>query len=195
MKNRWIVALCTSLLASVMLLQSVAFAVPEPQANTDSERYLVSVETISAEDAKEKLPIDVFQALYGNTSNGDLAPQLIQEPTYEFDMHHQEPYAFSVTTTRDRVFSDYVFTGHYGAVKVHLNETQPIGSETYTFVLYKLGFAWDTVLYTYNFPHGNTQDIRLTCSANDKIYFMIDPRGTRTVLEADSYIAKAANKI
>lgn len=171
---------------SVVVSQSHAFA---------SERYyddgLVSVDVIPNAEADSLLPDRLYDAVMFDTADvGGISVNGLSVPDSDnkWNLNTKGEYDFSVDTSGSTIYSNYVFTGHGGAVKVHLVETTTTSGQ-YTFKLCKRGF-FNTTLYTYKFDHGVNQTINMdSFDSSDKIYFLITPNGS-TKLSSSSYIKK-----
>lgn len=158
---------------------------------TDCENGLVSVEVIPNDEADALLPKNLYLAVNSieedyeyNSTKGLSVP----DASDIWNLTSDGQYNFTVNTSGSTIYSNYVFLGHGGSVKVHLVENTSTSGK-YTFKLYKRGTI-NTTLYTYKFDHGTTQTIEMdSFSSSDKIYFSIAPNGS-TILTNSSYIKK-----
>ena len=182
--------MCSVCLVLVMLLQSVAFAEPDSQPVSDFDQYLVSVETVSAEEAEEKLPPEVYQALYGDAFDDEISLYGLEEPktSNQYNLREKGKYYFPVSTKLDLIYSDYVFTGHSGHLTVFLKETS-LGSSNYKFIVYRRGTLYfDTEIDTYEFPRGSEEKGYIICNEDDLVYFCVDPIGQSLSISKASYL-------
>ena len=171
-------------LALVMCLSLCIPVFATPRAEKDTG--LVSVEIVSNEELMSMLPKEMADKLR------DPAPGIMpfgtEKPEYAWDFLYEGKYNFSVTTSRDQVYSNYYFTGHLGTVSVHLEENSTSSSGSYKFKLYQKGLV-DTTIRTYDFSRHATQDITVNdIDTNAKVFFGVDPWGNSIKIQ-NSYIA------
>lgn len=167
-------------------------ALPVSANASNSEEGLVSIEVISNEEADAFLPEYMVEAFAEETEDvsGNVSTYGLSYPSKKdkWNLDTEGKYEFSVDTQGSAIYSDYVFTGHGGSVKVHLNETTS-SSGKYTFKLCKRGLI-NTTIYKYEFSHGLKQTISMNdFDSDDLIYFIIDPN-KYTYMASDSYIKK-----
>ena len=153
--------ICNSISAMALLLvltmafQTVAYATPIFDADTDIENNPYLVETITGQAAIEQLPAELLDILRNEAS---LSPYGVSQPGYESHRHNfttDGQYDFYVSTKTSEIFSTKVFEGHDGRVTIHLEETCPASYGDYTFNIYKLHWTgWDAKIHILKFPQG-----------------------------------------
>ena len=147
--------------------------------NQEAEDGLVSIEVIPNAEA---------DAMFGDGAL--VSPYGLSVPSKSdvWDLDTDGIYYFSVDAEGSTIYSNYVFSGHSGSVKVYLDEKKSSTKDKHTFKLCKRG-TFNTTLYTYKFAHGTTQSIEMTCESDDLIYFSVTPNGD-TFISSTSYIKK-----
>lgn len=190
-----IISMSLSLVLSLMLISSpisLAKSSPLPESDTLNNPYLISVETISREELFNELPPETIFSVYGRGSNSAIVPFGLDQPTKLTHKHDLSisKYTFEVKTVKDSIYSTKTFIGHDGKFTVYLDEYYSASKGNWTFSVYALGTFWDAKKYTYSFPHGAKQTLRLTCDPDDILYLKFDPNGQRTRLSDSSYIKK-----
>lgn len=193
MKKLRQILLFALVLAMMVQLQSVTYATNESPAYEDADQYLVSVERILPEEAKEKLPEEVYNVFYGDTSDDEVTPYGIFAPEKSnvYDLNDGS-YHFWVNSSSDIIYSRYVFTGHDGAMLFVSDETstsEPLG--TYTLHIFKYKLILGTEIHTYAIPRGTNKALAFQCNADDLIYFGVNPKNKQTTLSNSSYVWKA----
>lgn len=167
-------------------------ALPASASAANPEEGLISIEVISNEEADASLPEYILETFEkdANDSSGNASTYSIKIPSKDdkWNLKTSGQYKFHVNTQMETIYSAYVFSGHGGSVKVHLDETTS-SSGNYKFKLCKRGLI-NTTIYTYKFAHGVEQTITMNdFDSDDLIYFAIVPNA-HTILSSDSYIKR-----
>ncbi len=174
-------------ISSVIGIHGVALA----SAETQSTEGLVSVEIIPNYIVDAYLPENLREAVAPrNMISNDYSTRGTTVPSADstWNLTSDGAYSFHVNSSTQTIYSNYVFTGHYGSVKVYLDEISSTSGQ-YTFRLYKRG-VFNTVLYKYKFDHGAEQTIEMSSfNSTDKIFFAITPDGL-TQMSTSSYIMR-----
>lgn len=170
-----------------------AFKGENNQPLEQKEAILVSVETISNEEADNQLPEEMQQAL----GNSDVSPLGVDVPSADvlWDLTEDGPRHFHASVTfLYPIYSSYCFTGHNGAIKLEVYEDTEVASgKTFDFVIYKRGLI-NTKVYTFVcfYYAGNTISRIDGFDADDLIYFKIEDNLRSDIhITNDSFIAKA----
>ena len=173
----------------VIVSQNTVFA---SAATSESKSGLISVEVVPNKEADKMLPDSLYKMVANdNKLDGKVSTKSLDIPDSDhiWDLGTKGKYSFHVDTSRSAIFSNYVYTGHSGGIKVHLEETMPAKTK-YTFMVCKRGM-FNTTIYRQKYEHNAKKTFEIKdIDSSAKIYFIVEPHNTDTYLNYNSYIKK-----
>ncbi|MCD8147586.1 MAG: hypothetical protein LUD84_09990 [Clostridiales bacterium] len=181
-------------LAMIMCFSCVASASAVEVQDSSEESDSFTITVIPNEEADQYLPEELLEAIVEaetaeDSSDVSVCGTSIPKKSKKWNLTSDERYDFSVSTTYHTIYSDYVFTGHSGKVKIHLHETGDNGGE-YIFYLYKRD-GNKTVVMSKTIDQGTTKDYTVDgIGSDDLVYFAIVPTDNVHTILKSSYIKK-----
>lgn len=143
---------------------------------------VLSVQTLTHE-AADALLMETISA-----SGEGIATYGYAVPTEEFDLSYKESYYFEADTTKTAIYSNYYFTGHNGKLDFDFFIGSNSGDGDFILRVFKKGWK-NTKVYDVGVPRLVHQTVTAHgFESSDKVYFVIIPDGTRTVLNEGTRI-------
>ena len=181
------VSIMVSLLLVLQLSQTTYATSQIPNIELSEGMELLSVEIIPNEEMESLVPEYISEAL---SSTDQTMTYGVSRPNKNnvWDLS-QKPYPFHAKSTYEDVFSNYVFKGHNGSIKLIIDEKS--GNKGVAGLNILVRNFWNTVIYSTTFDRGSYSLITVNnINPEDLIYFAIMPGDCYTYVTRESYLAK-----
>lgn len=175
-----ILSLVLAIVSIVSMMVIGASATTADDLELSENAHLLSVTVVPNHIADADLPEDLAEALASDsaTTYGTTEPS----KNNVWDLNSDGTYDFTVNTTNDTVYSNYVFTGHYGKLRFRIVENS--GRSGYAVFQVRKRNLWNTTIYNVGIDRGTEKVTEFNWNAglqdDDKIYFLVIPGGIYT---------------